>query len=164
MTGLSAGTCTIAANQAGKRHDQPAPQVTQNITSGPGPQHIQFSLPAPAVVVAGTAAVSAAATSGLPVTFTSLTPGKCTVSGDIVTGVAVGTCTVAGNQPGNANYAAAPQATQTIPVGTAPVAQSITFGAAPAGIRSVPRQAVTEPSTARSPRRPGPDFRSRSRR
>jgi len=66
------------------------------------------------VVAGGRGTVSATATSGLPVTFTSTTTGICTVSGNTVTGIAAGTCTIAANQSGNANYNAAPQVTQSI--------------------------------------------------
>lgn len=66
--------------------------------------------------VSGTARVSATATSGLPVTFSSLTPITCKVRGNSVTAVGVGDCTVAANQAGNATYYPAPQVSQTIPV------------------------------------------------
>ena len=65
--------------------------------------------------------------SGNPVTFSSLTTGVCTVSGNTVTLVAAGTCTIAANQAGNASYNAAPQVTQSFTVNK--VAQSIAFGA-----------------------------------
>jgi hypothetical protein len=77
--------------------------------------------------VGSTTAASATATSGLAVTFTSSTPTICSVSGGTVTGLLAGTCTVAANQAGNTNYAAAPQITQNITVGAGPV---ITFNLA----------------------------------
>ena len=52
-------------------------------------------------------AVSATATSGLPVNFSSQTPATCSVSGTTVHLVAVGTCTVRASQTGNTSYAAA---------------------------------------------------------
>ena len=75
-------------------------------------------------------AIAATATSGLPVSFSSATPGVCTVSNiDVtVTGIAVGTCTIQATQAGDLNWNAAPTATVTFFVkGT----QVITFGAAP---------------------------------
>ncbi|NTW99673.1 MAG: hypothetical protein HGB35_07070 [Geobacteraceae bacterium] len=48
--------------------------------------------------------------------FSSTTPGVCTVTGSAVTAVSVGTCTVAADQAGNGNYNAAPQTTQNIAV------------------------------------------------
>jgi hypothetical protein len=53
--------------------------------------------------------LTATATSGLAVSFSSLTAVTCTVATGKVSPVAVGKCTVAADQPGNANYAAAPQ-------------------------------------------------------
>ncbi len=46
-------------------------------------------------------------------TFSSLTTSVCTVSGSTVTLAALGTCTIAANQPGNATYAAATPVTQS---------------------------------------------------
>lgn len=48
--------------------------------------------------------ISATASSGLPVTFTSLMPGVVTVSGNTVTLVAAGTATVRASQAGDANW------------------------------------------------------------
>ena len=61
-------------------------------------------------------AVSATASSGLPVSFSSLTTGVCTVSGNTVTLVAVGTCTIQATQGGNTNYAAATSVNQSFQV------------------------------------------------
>jgi len=120
VTGVTVGTCTIAANQAGNANYNAATQATQNITIGAASQSISFGA-APSVVVGGTGSVSATATSGLAVSFTSTTTGVCTVSGSTVTGVTAGTCTIAANQAGNANYNAASQVTQNITVTSAPV-------------------------------------------
>lgn len=71
---------------------------------------------APTLTVGGVGSVSATATSGLMVTYSSLTPSVCTVSGSTVNGINAGTCTVAANQAGNAGYSAAAQVTQSIQV------------------------------------------------
>jgi hypothetical protein len=55
-----------------------------------------------------TITVSASASSGLSVSFSSLTPGVCSVSGTTVTLLTGGTCTVRASQAGNATYGAAP--------------------------------------------------------
>ena len=47
--------------------------------------------------------------SGNAVVFASTTPALCTVSGDTVSIVTVGYCTLTANQPGNGEYSAAPQ-------------------------------------------------------
>ena len=73
---------------------------------------------APALPLGGTATVTATASSGLPVTYSSLTPAVCTVdsSTGLVTDITSGLCTVAADQSGNATYSPAQQATQNIAV------------------------------------------------
>jgi hypothetical protein len=123
ITGITAGTCTIAANQAGNATYAAAPQVTNNITVGMANQTISTITFTPAtLVVGGTTTATATATSGLPVTFSSITTGVCTASGtngSTITGVAAGTCMIAANQAGNANYNPATQVTGNITVGKA---------------------------------------------
>ena len=57
--------------------------------------------------------LSATASSGLAVSFTSTTTSVCTVSGTTATFIASGTCTIDANQAGNSSYAAAAMAPQT---------------------------------------------------
>lgn len=93
-------------------------------------QIINFGAQAPQTFVSGgTFAVTplATASSGLAVTYTSNTPGVCTVAGTTVTMVTVGTCTVAANQAGDGTYAAA-----------APVTQSVNITQALSNVASVP--------------------------
>lgn len=61
-------------------------------------------------------AVNATATSGLAVSFIATTPEVCTVSGNLVTLIALGSCTVAALQLGNNTYNPAPPATNTFQV------------------------------------------------
>ena len=131
VTGITAGTnnCTIAANQAGNANYTAAAQATLNFSIGKANQTISFGT-APALVAGATAMVSATATSTLAVSFASTTPTICSVTGSTVSGIAVGTCTIAATQTGNTNYNAAAQVTQNISVGQG--TQAITFGAAPA--------------------------------
>jgi large repetitive protein len=60
--------------------------------------------------------VSATASSGGAVVFTSLTPAVCTVAGNVVTLVGTGTGTIAANQPGQNTTNPAPQVTQNFTV------------------------------------------------
>ena len=62
-------------------------------------------------------AVSATASSGLTVTFSA--SGNCTVSGNTVTITGAGSCTVTALQPGNAQYAPAPDVPQTFNISKA---------------------------------------------
>ncbi len=122
VTSLAAGTCIVAANQPGNDHFAPAPQVTQEISVlFESAQTIVFG-PTPLLSLGGTAYVSAQATSGLPVRYSSLTPTVCTVdpSSGLVTDLTAGDCIIAADQEGNAEYDPAPRVTQTITVTPAP--------------------------------------------
>jgi hypothetical protein len=132
VTILSGGTCTIAANQAGDSNYNAAPTVSDNITINPASQTISFPNPgAQTYSPSGSFGVSATATSGLTVTFTSTTPGACTVAGSTVTIVAAGTCSINADQSGNANYNAAPTVSDNITINQA--SQTITFTSTPPG-------------------------------
>lgn len=120
-----AGTCTIEANAAAGTRT--IGSDTYNVDAAPAVQRsIQITLLKDQEitfldqdghdVADGPFAIAPAATanSGLPVTYTSLTPAICTVSGGTVTPKRAGTCTIAANQPGNAEYIAAEQVTRNI--------------------------------------------------
>ena len=122
VTMHAAGTCTIAAGQPGDGDYAAAPTVTQDIAIGQASQTIAFGAQAPQVFVAGGSfALSplAAASSGLPVDYSSATASACTIGGITVTMHAAGTCTIAAGQPGNGDYAAAGAVTQNIAIGQA---------------------------------------------
>lgn len=96
----------------------PAPQVTQTVPVVFDPnQTIAFGA-APTLTLFSTATISAIATSGLSVTYSSSTPTICTVdSGSgLVSALLTGNCVIAANQSGDSNYQAAPQVTQTLAV------------------------------------------------
>ena len=67
-------------------------------------------------MVGGSLPVSATASSGLPVTFTIVQNGNCSISGSVVKFLNVGNCGVIANQVGNSTYAAAPAVGQVIVV------------------------------------------------
>ena len=64
--------------------------------------------------------LTASASSGLSVTYTSSNPAVATISGQTVTVVGKGTATITANQSGDANRLAAPKVTQTLTVAQAP--------------------------------------------
>ena len=80
------------------------------------PQTISFAAAPTPPVDQTNVTVSATASSGLPVRYTSITRSVCSVesSTGVVTGLKSGTCTIAANQPGNTQYAPAPQVTRDI--------------------------------------------------
>jgi alpha-tubulin suppressor-like RCC1 family protein len=120
VAGEASGTCTIAANQAGNESFLAAPQVTQNITVTKANQTIgPITFPPSIFHVGTTTEASATASSGLAVTFGSSTPDICSVSGNTVTGVTAGNCTITADQPGNDTFAPAAQVVQTLAVAAA---------------------------------------------
>lgn len=119
VTMLAAGTCTIAADQAGNASYGAAPTVTQSIGIGAGDQVISFGAQAAQVFVPdGTFVLDppATASSGLPVSYGSQTTDVCTIDDGTVTMLAAGTCTIAADQAGDANYNPAPTVTQSIAI------------------------------------------------
>jgi hypothetical protein len=133
VTFVGVGICTINATQRGNSSYHAAPQVQQSFSVGSEPpksvQSISFTSSSPTgATVGGTSyTVSAAASSGLPVDFSTGagSSGVCTVSGSTVTFVGAGTCTIDADQAGDANYLAAPQAHQSFSI--AQGTQTITF-------------------------------------
>jgi hypothetical protein len=105
-----------------------APSTTFSLTNTKAGQAITFGALAnktfgdPAFTVSATGGAS-----GNPVTFSSQTAAVCTVSGNTVTIVAAGTCTIRASQAGNNDYDAAANVDQSFTIGKAN--QTVTFGA-----------------------------------
>ena len=117
---LSAGSCVVAANQTGTVDFLPAPQLTLSLTvqtRGLAAQTLQFES-APELTVGGTATVKAQASSGLAVSYSSLSPQVCNVDADsgLTQGLAAGPCTVAADQAGSPFYGAADRVLLTFDV------------------------------------------------
>jgi large repetitive protein len=115
VTSPAVGAHAVVASYSGDAINPAKSSAPVSVTIVQASQTIAFGA-APVVVVGGTGTVSARATSGLSVVFSSTTPAVCTIAGATVAGVAAGTCTIAANQAGDANYAAAPQVTQSFVV------------------------------------------------
>lgn len=120
---LTGGTHTFTATYLGdSNYTIPASYQTfgsYNITVNPAAQTIAFgTIPtqAPGVPLA----LTATASSNLPVSYTSSTTSICTVSGNIATFLQPGICTITASQAGNANYLAATPVAQTFSVISAP--------------------------------------------
>jgi hypothetical protein len=115
VTLLKPGTCTIAATQAGNAQYHPAPTAKQSFEVKPKvAQSIDFAQPAAHTEGDDPFSLSATASSGLAVLFTSTTPTICTVTGDMVTIIEPGTCTIVASQGGNSQYEAATAVTRDI--------------------------------------------------
>jgi hypothetical protein len=106
LTITGAGLVTVTASQAGNTDYAAATPVSQPFTVNQASQTVTFNTIA--AQVAGTSIpLTASATSGLMVSFTSLSTGVCTAAGTTATLLTAGTCTIQASQAGNANYAAA---------------------------------------------------------
>jgi hypothetical protein len=148
---IGAGTCVINANQAGNVNYNAAPQAQQSFTVAKGSQTVSFtSAPPVAPTVGGpTYTVTGTATSGLTVSFTidASASAVCSIAGSTVSFIGSGSCIINANQPGNANYNAAPQVQQSFPVRQS---QSITFTSPAPSTATVGGAAYTVTATATS--------------
>ena len=143
------GICSVTAFQDGDASYAPAQPVSQSfsVTSPPSPppggQAINFGPLPDRDIAAGSFTVTAAATSGLPVTFTVTTPTICSSSGSngaTIALIALGVCTVQADQAGDA----------TMPPAT-PVLQSFTVtSGAPVCVAPVARFTATPTSGSAS--------------
>ena len=123
MTIVGAGTCTIAADQAGGEFYNAATQVTQSFTVAKAAQTITFGALPAKTFGDGPFAVGATSSSGLTVSFAA--SGNCTIAGTTVTITGAGSCTVTASQAGNGNYQPAADVAQSFAIAQA--AQTITF-------------------------------------
>jgi sulfur relay (sulfurtransferase) DsrF/TusC family protein len=151
VTFVGVGTCTLTASQAGSALYEPAPPVQQSFGVGRAPQTVAFGSSAPSGAVFGDApyAVSAAASSGLPVALAA--SGACSLSGSSVTLVGAGTCTVTADQAGDALHLAAPQVQQTFAVAKAPQSVSFTSTAPSGAVHGGPAYPVSVSATSGLP-------------
>ncbi|WP_213013463.1 glycine rich domain-containing protein [Paractinoplanes toevensis] len=90
-----------------------APVVIPAAAAG---QVITFPRPADVQLSDGARSLSATASSGLPVTFVSLTPAVCTVAGSVVSFHAAGVCGALATQSGDAIWAPAASVAQVFAV------------------------------------------------
>jgi hypothetical protein len=146
VTVVGTGTCSLTAAQAGGDNWNAATSVTRSFVVAKASQTVTLALSrySAAYRDGDTTTVTRSATSGLAVTLG--TSGPCSLDGTSLTTTGAGTCVVTGNQAGNANYLAAPAATQTLTIGKA--TQSITF--APLGGKTFGDAAFSISATASS--------------
>jgi hypothetical protein len=141
VTPVTTGRCTVRASQGGNATYTPAPNVDRSFSIAKGAQTITFGALASRPVTSPPFTITATASSGLTVSFASLAAGVCTVSGTLVSLVAVGTCVVRASQPGNANYVAAPTVDQAFAVTPAAIKLQYQHDAA-GNVVSITRVAV----------------------
>jgi hypothetical protein len=119
------GSTTITASQAGNANYVAAPSVGQSLTVTKAAQTITFTAPTAQTYGNSSFTLSATASSGLPVTFTSANTNVATISGNTVTIKGAGTVSITASQSGNANYNAATSVAKTLTVAKA--SQTVSF-------------------------------------
>ena len=117
LGGLVAGLGTLVIVQANQKNSTPVPPSPPPVPLLP--QTINFTGPGNQLLSAGSAPLTASATSALPVSFASATPGICSVAGTSVSFLMGGQCIVTADQPGDAIYAPAPQVVQSFNITSA---------------------------------------------
>jgi hypothetical protein len=108
------GSCTVTASQPGDANYAGATDVSQTFAIGKAGQTITFGPLANKTYGAANFSVSAAASSGLPVSFVA--SGRCTVSGTTVHLTGAGSCALTASQAGSANYNAAPDVSRSFSI------------------------------------------------
>jgi hypothetical protein len=116
LTILTAGTCTINANQVGDANYAAASQVVQSFTIAKAAQTITFDTPSAMTLGGFTQTVAPTTSSSLTVTLASTSLSICTVAGFVITAVAPGTCSITASQAGNINYEAAADVIRTFSI------------------------------------------------
>jgi surface protein len=127
VTIVGAGAATITASQAGNANYNAATPVAQTLTVNKAEQSITFNALAAKIYGDAPFDLTATASSGLPVSYSSSDETVATISGSTVTIVGAGSAVITASQAGNANYNAATPVAQTLTVNKAE--QSISFAA-----------------------------------
>ena len=127
---------------SGSTSDSAVPVDVVGVTGG---NHVisGFTPPAPPLMpltkaVGQTLTLSANSSAGLPVTFSTYTPDRCTVTGTQVQLIAVGLCFVRASAAGNGSFTAAPDLTRLIVVAAAAPQLTLTPSTLPSGPYATP--------------------------
>ncbi len=105
LTPVTAGTCTITADQVGNATFDAAPQVVQSFTIEKNFQNgLMVSASADTVSVGGSVTLSTTGGSGTGAVTYEPDTANCTVSGNTLTGVAVGDCIIIATKAGDALF------------------------------------------------------------
>ena len=100
-----------------------------SIDVGKAPQSITFEALGNKVLGSGSVSISATGgISGETVSFSSSTASQCSVSGQTVTLISEGTCTINADQVGNSNYLTAPQVSRSFSIYSGSLSGTATFG------------------------------------
>jgi alpha-tubulin suppressor-like RCC1 family protein len=132
---LSAGTCTIAASQAGNANFLAATTVSRSFTRAKGPNTITFPALASTALGSTPPVPKAVASSSLAVTYSSTTTAVCTAtSTGAFTLISVGTCSITASQAGNVNFVAATPVARSFSVAKRTSTTTLTASKNPAAL------------------------------
>jgi YVTN family beta-propeller protein len=152
VSALTVGTCVIDANQPGDLEYAPSPQVQQTISvTTEQRQTVSFGSPGPGSTAVGGPSYSptATASSGLLASISlDQSSTGCTLNEGAVEFTAIGTCVLDANQPGNAQYAAAPEVQESVDVFGH--AQTIAFNSQAPSTAAIGGPSFTPTATASS--------------
>ena len=122
---LGGGWCSVALDQAGNDKFLPAERVVVTFTVAGIPQEILFA-PLPArSILEGSFILQGSSSVGLPLAYESLSPLTCTVAGDKLTLIDVGTCTVRASQGGDEVHVPADSVVQSFLINRALIANKV---------------------------------------
>ena len=119
VTIVGAGTATISASQEGNATWNPATKVNRILNVGTAAQTISFDALGAKTYGDDPFSLTAAASSGLGLTYSSNNPAVATVLGDKVTIIGAGSARITALQAGNDNFGAAPEVSQILTVNKA---------------------------------------------
>jgi hypothetical protein len=120
-THVSTGTYDIVCSGASAGANYTVAYLPGTLTITTAAQTITFSQPAGTTFEGADVPLSATSSSGLQVSFSSLTPATCSVVSGKAHPLAAGTCTIAANQSGNGIYSPATQVTRSLTIAKAPI-------------------------------------------
>ena len=115
ITVISGGTCTLNYSTSASTNYLASDVFPLTFQISRKAQTLTFTLPPAAAISSKIVALTATASSALPVTFKSLTLGNCSVTGNSLNLLAPGSCSVEADQAGSATIAPA-SATQSVMV------------------------------------------------
>ena len=113
---LAAGVCKITATNPGTPTSKPARAVTRSFAISKAPNTITVSDFAWLSMANSTADLVVTQTAGTTTLSTSSTK-YCTLSGNRITAIKVGTCTIRASNPGNSNYLPAKTVLKSVKIG-----------------------------------------------
>jgi beta-glucanase (GH16 family) len=113
---LGAGTCRITATNPGTVASKPARAVTRTFAISKAVNTLTLSDFGWLSMANPTADLAATETAGTT-TLSSVTTRYCTISGNRVTAIKVGTCTIRASNPGNTNYLPAKSVSKSVKIG-----------------------------------------------